>query len=195
MTCLYHCSLFSCMFVIFLLLLLSVWTFHFVTYHTLSPHTSTSTFSSCYIFFFSYVFLIGHVSAPYNIASLTIVLYALPLIFALILLPHKTPEVFFHFPQPDIIKLYIFILYQLRFWWRKFFNYLFFHFFLNYLFFYFLGLCWRAHGCAQNVLWYVKGTIPLIIFTENGVLKCYISWTIFVFSLKLTKLGQFDLEM
>jgi hypothetical protein len=33
------------------------------------------------------------------------------------------------------------------------------------------------------------------MITEYGVIKCYISWNISVFSLKLTKLGQFDLEM
>jgi hypothetical protein len=80
----------------------------------------------------------------------------------------------------DIIKPKFLSPFQFWFWRRRFLK--------KKNFCPFLGPCGRAHGRAQAILWYFKGTIPTISDTRNGVIKWYISWNISFFKLKINKI-------
>ncbi|KAK7086884.1 hypothetical protein SK128_003007 [Halocaridina rubra] len=68
-----------------------------------TPHIHLNILISATSSFFSCVFFIAHVSAPYIIAGLTTVLCTLPLNLIPILLSHSTPDTFFQFFHPACI--------------------------------------------------------------------------------------------
>ena len=59
-----------------------------------TPHIHRNIFISA-TSIFSCVFFTAHVSAPYTIDGVTVVLYTFPLILTFILLSHSTPDTFF----------------------------------------------------------------------------------------------------
>ena len=65
-----------------------------------TPHIHRNIFISATSIFFSCAFFTVHVTAPYTIAGLTIVLYTFSLILTFILLSHSTPDTFFEFLHP-----------------------------------------------------------------------------------------------